>query len=37
MPWFMLLFTVGLAAIELGRRKTLVSPIGFTYGFEPPF
>ena len=37
MPWFLLLFSVGLAAIELGRRRTLVSPIGFTYGFEPPF
>ena len=37
MPWFLLLFSIGLAAIELGRRKTQVSPIGFTYGFEPPF
>ena len=35
MPWFLLLCSVGLAAIELGRRKTLVSPIGFTYGFDP--
>lgn len=36
LPWFLLLFSIGVAAIELARRKTLVSPIGFTYGFEPP-
>jgi hypothetical protein len=33
----MLLFSLGLAAIELSRRKALVSPIGFTYGFDRPF
>lgn len=36
-PWFLLLFSLGLAAIELARRKTLVSPIGSTYGFDVPF
>jgi uncharacterized repeat protein (TIGR01451 family) len=35
MPWFMLLFSLGLVAIEWARRMRLVSPIGSTYGFEP--
>lgn len=34
-PWFMLLFSLGLVAIEWARRMRLVSPIGSTYGFEP--
>ncbi|MGZ5301953.1 MAG: hypothetical protein ACXWEJ_09040, partial [Actinomycetota bacterium] len=37
MPWFMLLASLGLVAIEWARRMRLVSPIGSTYGFEPPF
>jgi uncharacterized repeat protein (TIGR01451 family) len=37
MPWFMLLFSLGLVAVEWSRRMRLVSPIGSTYGFEPPF
>jgi uncharacterized repeat protein (TIGR01451 family) len=37
MPWFMLLFSFGLVAVEWSRRMRLVSPIGSTYGFEPPF
>ena len=35
MPWFMLLFSLGLVALEWARRMRLVSPIGSTYGFEP--
>jgi uncharacterized repeat protein (TIGR01451 family) len=35
MPWFMLLFSLGLVAIEWSRRMRLVSPIGSTYGFDP--
>jgi uncharacterized repeat protein (TIGR01451 family) len=35
MPWFMLLFSLGLVAIEWARRMRLVSPIGSTYGFDP--
>jgi uncharacterized repeat protein (TIGR01451 family) len=37
MPWFMLLFFLGMVALEWARRMRLVSPIGSTYGFEPPF
>ncbi len=37
LPWFMLLFSLGLVAVEWSRRMRLVSPIGSTYGFEPPF
>ena len=37
LPWFMLLFSLGLVAIEWARRMRLVSPIGSTYGFDPPF
>ena len=37
MPWFMLLFSLGLVAVEWARRMRLVSPIGSTYGFESPF
>jgi len=33
----MLLFSLGLVAVEWSRRLRLVTPIGFTYGFEPPF
>jgi uncharacterized repeat protein (TIGR01451 family) len=36
-PWFMLLVSLGLVALEWARRMRLVSPIGSTYGFEPPF
>ena len=35
MPWFMLLMSLGLVAIEWARRMRLVSPIGSTYGFDP--
>jgi uncharacterized repeat protein (TIGR01451 family) len=35
MPWFMLLFSLGLVAVEYARRTRLVSPIGSTYGFDP--
>ncbi len=35
MPWFMLLFSLGLVAVEWARRMRLVSPIGSTYGFDP--
>jgi uncharacterized repeat protein (TIGR01451 family) len=35
MPWFMLLFSLGLVAVEWSRRMRLVSPIGSTYGFDP--
>jgi uncharacterized repeat protein (TIGR01451 family) len=36
-PWFMLLFTLGLIALEWTRRMRPVSPIGSTYGFDVPF
>jgi uncharacterized repeat protein (TIGR01451 family) len=36
-PWFMLLFTLGLIALEWARRMRPVSPIGSTYGFDVPF
>ena len=35
MPWFMLLASLGLVALEWARRMRLVSPIGSTYGFDP--
>ena len=35
MPWFMLLASLGLVALEWARRIRLVSPIGSTYGFDP--
>ena len=35
LPWFMLLFSLGLVAVEWSRRMRLVSPIGSTYGFGP--
>jgi uncharacterized repeat protein (TIGR01451 family) len=34
-PWFIFLFTIGLAAVELSRRTW--RPIGVTYGFDEPF
>jgi len=34
-PWFLILFTVGLAALEYARRRPLVAAIGHTYGFDP--
>jgi uncharacterized repeat protein (TIGR01451 family) len=36
-PWFMLLFTLGLIALEWARRMRPVTPIGSTYGFDVPF
>jgi hypothetical protein len=33
----MLLFALGLVALEWARRMRLVSPIGSTYGFDQPF
>ena len=35
MPWFMLLASLGLVALEWARRMRVVSPIGSTYGFDP--
>ncbi len=35
LPWFILMFTIGLVAVELSRRTW--RPIGVTYGFDEPF